>query len=42
MKGASGWVSVSFTALAVVGVHHLEVYVDARLETETDIEVTAT
>jgi hypothetical protein len=39
VKGASGSVSVSFTPLAVVGVHHLEVYVDGRLETETDIQV---
>jgi hypothetical protein len=42
VKGASGSVSVSFTPLAVVGVHHLEVYVDGRLETETDIQVSAT
>jgi hypothetical protein len=39
VKGTRGTVSVTFTPLAVVGVHEIAVYVDGRLETETDIEV---
>ncbi|MET0551716.1 MAG: hypothetical protein ABW221_01680 [Vicinamibacteria bacterium] len=39
VQGTRGTVSVTFTPLAVVGVHELAVYVDGRLETEADIEV---
>jgi hypothetical protein len=39
VQGTRGTVSVTFTPLAVVGVHELAVYVAGRLETETDLEV---
>jgi hypothetical protein len=42
VQGTRGTVSVTFTPLAVVGVHEIAVYVDGRLETETDIEVSET
>lgn len=41
VKGTRGTVSVTFTPLAVVGIHAIAVYVDGRVETETDLEVSA-